>query len=104
MKEISLEGIDFLGKVYRNHNNRSLEDGFGPRWSFAVGANLHRRERIHTETLKNKRTGFEIQTTYKMSHSNTIVAGITYEEMKQYDVRSQGTFYLLLYFPLPGYD
>jgi outer membrane receptor for ferrienterochelin and colicins len=41
---------------------------------------------------KNTRTGVEIQTTYELSHTNTVVAGGTYEEMSQYDIRRTGNF------------
>jgi iron complex outermembrane receptor protein len=41
---------------------------------------------------KNKRTGFEIQATYKIVESNTLLAGVTYEEMKQYDARWRSNF------------
>ena len=52
-----------------------------PPYGFAIypeGANLR-------GSYKNNRTGIEIQTTYKLSGSNTLVAGGTYEEMKQFD-------------------
>ena len=54
-----------------------------PPYGFAIypeGANLR-------GSYKNNRTGIEIQTTYKLSGSNTLVAGGTYEEMKQFDSR-----------------
>ena len=36
---------------------------------------------------KNTRTGLEIQTTYTLSEANTLVGGLTYEKMEQYDVK-----------------
>ena len=55
---------------------------------------------INIQSVKNNRTGFELQATYRMSDANTVVAGITYEEMKQYDAHRRAN-YLRMPLPLP---
>jgi len=87
------EGLDLFGKVYRNHYNTDHWFQIMPPWSSLLtpsGPVTMREGVISIPSAKNNRTGFEIQTTYKMSNSNTVVAGITYEEMKQYDVKRRG--------------
>ena len=87
------EGFDILGKVYRNHNSYEPDYQTSPPgsailtpWLIPV---IMPEGNIVKATIKNNRTGLEIQPTYKISESNTMVAGISYEEMKQYDVRAQ---------------
>jgi len=87
------EGFDLLAKVYRNHNSYEPDYQFYPPgsailtpWLIPV---IMPEGTIVKGTVKNNRTGFEIQPTYKISESNTMIAGITYEEMKQYDVRAR---------------
>jgi len=93
------EGLDFVGKVYRNHNkNRTWEEANPPGVTvFTPLPAIASEGLIKIGTIKNKRTGFEIQTTWKMNNSNTVVAGITYEEMKQSDVRCRKN-----YISIPG--
>jgi iron complex outermembrane receptor protein len=91
-----LEGLDLLAKVYRNHN------GYEPDYQFTPPGAAYLTPLLipvvmpdggkWKGTFKNNRTGFEIQPTYKIGESNIMVAGITYEEMKQYDFRAQGNF------------
>jgi iron complex outermembrane receptor protein len=90
------EGLDLLAKVYRNHNAYQPEFQFFPPGSvfltpWLIPVSMPKGTNGDA-TLKNNRTGFEIQPTYKISESNIMVAGITYEEMKQYDVRASGNF------------
>lgn len=85
------EGFDILGKVYRNHNGYKPDyqlypPGTAQLTPWLIPVIMPKGVNIMAE-MKNNRTGFEIQPTYKISESNTMVAGITYEEMKQYDVR-----------------
>ena len=86
------EGLDIKGKVYRNHNRYDLWESNTPGETILTPLLIPvivPEGLIQINTAKNKRTGFEIQTNYTMGDSNTVVAGITYEEMKQYDVRSR---------------
>jgi len=96
------EGLDFFGKVYRNHYNPHSDYQLSPPGSVQLtpfGPVIMREGMIGISSNKNNRTGFEIQTTYKMNDFNTVVAGITYEEMKQYDVSRRSNF---LWTPFPG--
>lgn len=89
------EKLDILGKVYRNHNSYdSYYQGY-PDGTAAVtsdGIAIMPDGLIAAPSNKNDRTGIEIQTTYKASDSNTLVAGMTYEKMKQYDVRYSANY------------
>ncbi len=83
-----LEGLGLLGKVYINHL-----DGFQHYQLYPPGFTVITPTVIATwedglifeGPFKARRTGIEIQTTYNISDSNTIVAGATYEEQKYYD-------------------
>lgn len=91
-----------FGKVYRNYNYSDTYNQLYPNSLMGTpeGPIFLSEEGLIAEfTLKNIRTGGEIQTTYKMSDSNTVVAGITYEKMKQYDVTYSANF---LYTPYPN--
>ncbi len=54
---------------------------------------------IFETEFKNERTGFELQGTYDFGDTNTLVAGITYEEIEQYDVKYRSN---ALYTSIPG--
>jgi iron complex outermembrane receptor protein len=96
------EYLDLFAKVYRNHN-RSRDDGLlsppGAVQLTPVGPVILRDGMKRVESRKNNRTGFEIQATYRMNDSNIVLAGISYEEMKQYDVNWRANF---LYTPFPN--
>jgi iron complex outermembrane receptor protein len=103
------EAFDLYGKVYRHHN--SFDNYFQ---TLPPGALLNTPSRpvvmeegiISIPSAKNKRTGFELQATYRIAASNTLLAGVTYEEMKQYDGRWRANFLNTdvpnLYIPLPS--
>jgi iron complex outermembrane receptor protein len=101
------EDIEFVGKVYRNHDRfrYSYQNPPGSTLLTPVGPVIMRDGETISDSLKNNRTGFEIQTTCKIFDTNTIVAGITYEEMKQYDVNTRRNFLELPFgfgIPLPS--
>jgi len=95
------ENLDIFGKIYRNRNHYHsyyegnkgtlilrpeplAPQGFAPEIiPYALSA---------SPSNKNTRTGIEIQTTYRVNDSNTLVSGITYEKMKQYDVKYAANF------------
>jgi iron complex outermembrane receptor protein len=104
-----VEGFDLLAKVYRNHNGYEPDYQTTPPGStyltpWLIPAIMSEGSNFEG-TIKNNRTGFEMQPTYKISESNTMVAGISYEEMKQYDVRVRrnalGTGSPVFIIPLP---
>jgi iron complex outermembrane receptor protein len=74
------EGLDLLGKVYRNHNGyRGYLQLFPPgsAWLTPLLIPVIMPEgRIGISSTKNNRTGFELQATYKLSDDNTIVATV----------------------------
>jgi len=88
------ENLELFGKVYRNHDRTrySYQNPPGTTLLTPVGPVIMKDGKISSVSSKNNRTGFEIQTTYKIFDTNTIVAGITYEEMKQYDVKTRKNF------------
>jgi iron complex outermembrane receptor protein len=91
-----------FGKAYRNYNYLDSYNKLYPNSFMGTpeGPDFLSEEGLIAEfALKNIRTGGEIQATYKMSGSNTIVAGGTYEKMKQYDVTYSANF---LYTPYPN--
>ncbi|MDY6863409.1 MAG: TonB-dependent receptor [Thermodesulfobacteriota bacterium] len=95
------EGLDLLGKVYRNHYHFDNYYQCFPEGAAVItprGVKIVPEGTIIAPSAKNNRTGFEIHTTCKMNDSNTVLAGVTYEKMKQYDVRFKANN---LYTPIP---
>ncbi len=98
-----LERLDLSGKVYR----RQLVDYFFDSQLFPPGVVLPSPTPtrfatwedgfLHETSGKTSRTGIEIQATYRIIDSNTVVVGATYEEQKWYD-KSLSANYL----PVPG--
>jgi len=89
------EGLDLFAKVYRNYdslNHRFQHYPEGSAQFSPFGLVIMPKGMISMPSARNNRTGFEIQTTWKMNDSNTVVAGITYEEMKQYDVGTKRNY------------
>lgn len=100
------EGLDFLGKVYRNHNSYHFYNQGPPGAAILTPLLIPvimPEGNIGSVSVKNSRTGFELQTTYKLSDANTMLVGGTYEYMKQYDVRSKANTLATssLYFSIP---
>jgi outer membrane receptor for ferrienterochelin and colicins len=90
------EDITLLGKVYRNHFRIREDYQYAPPgFSLGPGYPPTPKGLQNVESVKNNRTGFEILATYRMSGSNTVVAGTSYEEMKQYDPRRRSNFLVL---------
>jgi len=87
------EGLDIIGKVYRDQNNYSVYLQTSPPGAVELTPLLipviRPEGTIGIFSTKNSRTGVELQTTYKLGDNNTVVAGVIYEEMKQYDVRTR---------------
>ncbi len=89
------EGLEIFGKTYRNHNYvNQYSQGYPDAPVFTpIGIAVLSEEGFIAEpSVKNDRTGVEIQATYRTGDVNTVVAGITYEKMKQYDVRYSANF------------
>ncbi|MCP4346694.1 MAG: TonB-dependent receptor [Desulfobacterales bacterium] len=89
------ERFDTNVKVYRNHNYFHSYYKIFPNGTRVItpdGIEILPEGMIGVPSNKNARTGIEIQTTYKPNISNTIVTGITYERMKQYDVRLKANY------------
>lgn len=94
------EGLDFSGKIYRNHfSTNTYFQGYPPGTLVMTptGPAILLNGAIAKPAHKENRTGIEIMTTYKPVDSNTIVAGLTYEKMDQYDVEYAANF---LYTPI----
>ena len=97
------EDLTLLGKAYRNHFRTRHDYQYYPPGVPVLapwGISIMKDELTNRESVKNNRTGFEIQATYSMSDSNTVVAGTSYEEMKQFDVKRRSNF-LFLFPPAP---
>ncbi|MBW2635034.1 MAG: TonB-dependent receptor, partial [Deltaproteobacteria bacterium] len=86
------EGIDLFAKIYRNHHELSgpgiqIPGGAYRSWFGDAPFDL-----IQDYRVKGNRTGFEVQTNYETGSTNTIIAGITFEEQEQYDVELYANF------------
>ncbi len=97
------EDLDIQGKLYRNHNDMEnilqlIPDGGAAMTPDGVPVILP-RGMIGVPEAKNNRGGGELQFIWRPGESHTLVAGLSHEEMKQYDVRYQANF---LYTPMPG--
>ena len=82
------EGLDLFTKVYRNHFYNRADGQYYPPGSVVFppfGVAIRPEAAKLRISKENNSTGIEMQTTYKMSDSNTLVAGGTYEEMKLFD-------------------
>jgi len=107
-----VEGLDLFGKVYRNlfdldADYQLFPPGYIAPTPFELFPIVPMRDgMIQITSAKFSRTGIEIQTTYKISDTNTVVSGATYEEQKGYDVSiDQNWLYTsvpLVIIPLPS--
>ncbi len=90
------EGLDLYGKVYRNFNDQDwdLQQYFPPGFTAMTptGPATWGEGWKFRHIDKSLRTGIEIQATYNISESNTIVAGATYEYQKIYGSSKSGNF------------
>ncbi|GAK59366.1 hypothetical protein U27_06350 [Candidatus Vecturithrix granuli] len=89
------KGVDLLGRVYRNYTYMDYYYQVYPDNTVLPtpdGLMVWPDGLIGAPSNKNTRTGGEVQATYKMNDVNTIVAGVTYEEMKQYDVKALSNY------------
>jgi len=82
-----LEGLDLSGKVYRNfldhsEDTQSLPPGVVLPSPTLTGIATWEDGLLDESSGKASRTGIEIQATYRISDSNTVVAGATYEEQE----------------------
>jgi iron complex outermembrane receptor protein len=102
------EHFEILGKIYRNYNDYSGYNAM-PKGRAILMPDPQVPGRvipfIMSEGLqvdvsnKNSRTGAELQATCKVSDSNTVVTGMTYEYIKPKLIRFAANF---LYTPVPG--
>ena len=89
------EGLDFLVKIYRNQYSRNGTTQFAPKGSLIgtpTGPTILSDNTFTEWAGKNRRTGAEAQTTYEISNANTIVGGITFEQMDNYDNTVKGNY------------
>ncbi len=89
------EGLDLSGKIYRNYASvSSYYQGYPPGTPVITptGLTIMLNGAIVQPARKENRTGIELMATYKLIDSNTIVAGLTYEEIEQYDVEYAANF------------
>ena len=91
------EGLDLFGKVYRNVKDSTEDHQWRPPGVVVLtpdppGFAILAEGLLSEDSGKASRTGIDIQATYKISDSNTIVAGATYEEQKTYDKSVKANF------------
>jgi iron complex outermembrane receptor protein len=86
-----LEGLDLVGRVYTNQYRWEALAQFYPKGSLVgtptiwPGWRILSEDKFINDGVKNSRTGGEVQATYEITDSNTLVAGVAYEEMKVWD-------------------
>lgn len=96
------EGMELIGKVYHNHNEwNPYYQGYpnAPVVTPTGLSFLNSDGLIAEPSVKNNRTGIELQGNYRLTDNNLLVAGVTYEKMKQYDVTYAANF---MYTPVQG--
>jgi outer membrane receptor for ferrienterochelin and colicins len=89
------EGLDLSGKVYRNYHYWHADFQALPPGAALMtptGPTILPNGAIAKPSNKNTRNGLELLATYKSSDLNTMLAGITYEKMEQYDVEYAANF------------
>ena len=105
-----MEGLDLLAKVYRNQYSTDGTMQTYPKGSLIVtptGQLTTLSDNLFFEwTGKSRRTGAEAQATYEILDANTIVGGISFEQMEEYDNRKKGNYLeepdSLITIPLPS--
>ncbi len=91
-----LEGLDLSGKVYRNFFEIANDLQVFPPGvilTSPTGFDIWEDGFLVESSVKTSRTGIDIQATYKMSDSNTVVSGATYEEQKAYDHTTKANYW-----------
>jgi outer membrane cobalamin receptor len=84
------EKLDLSTKVYRLFeevfiDRQEYPPGFVDRWNSGSFDTIWPEGTHYAGQLKTSRMGMEMQTTYNVTDSNTIVAGATYEKQKYFD-------------------
>jgi outer membrane cobalamin receptor len=90
------EKLDLSAKAYRLFEESIVDDqttppGYIDLWS-GNAVQIWPEGMLYIRKNKSSRMGMEIQATYRMSNSNTIVAGATYEKQKFYDDESWSNY------------
>lgn len=89
------KGLDLLGRVYHNYTYMDYYYQVYPDGAVLPtpdGPVVWPDGLVGAPSNKNTRTGGEAQATYKLTDANMIVAGLTYEEMEQYDVKALSNY------------
>ncbi len=90
-----MEGLDLLVKIYRNQYSRNGTAQNYPKDSLIgtpTGPTILSDNKFTEYGHKSRRTGAEAQTTYEIWDANTIVGGITFEQMEEYDNSIKGNW------------
>jgi iron complex outermembrane receptor protein len=93
-----LEGLDLVGRVYTNQYRWEAMTQFYPKGSLVAtptiwpGWRILSEDKFINDGVKNSRIGGEVQATYEITDSNTLVAGVAYEEMKVWDNRGKANY------------
>ena len=92
-------GVNLLGKVYHNYTHMDYYYQVYPEGAVLpttdgqqVQPEVWPEGLIGAPSNKNTRTGAELQTTVLLHESNTLVGGVTYEYMEQYDVKALSNY------------
>ena len=104
-----MEGLDLLVKAFRNQlsfNGTYQEFPKGSWIGTPTGPIILSDNKFDEWAGKSRRTGAEAQTTYEIWDANTIVGGITFEQMGVYDNSVKGNYLLTstsgVIIPLPS--
>ena len=90
-----MEGLDLLVKIYRNQYSSNGTSQVYPMDSLIgtpTGPTILSDNKFSEFAQKSRRTGAESQTTYEIWDANTIVGGITFEQMEEYDNSTKGNW------------
>ena len=90
-----MEGLDLLVKAFRNQTYYNDTSQYFPKDSLIgtpTGPTILSDNKFTDTASKSRRTGAEAQTTYEITDGNTIVGGITFEQMEVYDTSIKGNY------------
>ena len=90
-----MEGLDLLVKAFRNQYSHNGTSQYFPKDSLIgtpTGPTILSDNKFTDSASKSRRTGAEAQTTYEITDGNTIVGGITFEQMEVYDRSTKGNY------------
>ena len=98
-----MEGLDLTAKVFRNQYSPNWKTQRASKGAFVrtpTGPVILSEDKYVEYEGKSRRTGFEAQSSYEFAFGNTIVGGISFQQMEIYDNNSKANFIPAPFWPV----